>query len=343
MRIPALMLAAALAASLSGCGDDSPKTEVREVEVTSTVTATASSEESESEVNASTTSVSLEAPAYTCNRLFVNTSYLSDVIGFWNRSRVDMDEITKAEADVEGLVEIAASADPIIAEPLTVVTTETSAFLEAMLAPNFDGYPTPPFKSAAQDVTDVCDAVMDEVAESQWTFKAKDYGKYADVLVALHREGFDEYIELGKNPDATVGSTCRWISGEPPGGSAYRSERRSWHRALTEDSAEGWGWTDERADKFVDVVFEACLATGHSKGYVPTITNGVWTVGRDIPPGTYRSNGVGGSCYWAITRSGSNGQDIIANDLPSGGYPSVDLSVGQDFSTDGCGTWKKLS
>lgn len=339
MRITVLILAAVLATALSGCGDGEDRTKVREVEVTSTVTASASPEDQPDAVDASTSSVSLEAPKYTCNRLFVNTTHLSDVIAFWGRSRVDMDDITKAEEDVEGLVEIAAAADPSVAELLTVVTTETSAFLDAMLAPDFDGYPVAAFKSAAQEVTNLCDAA---IAEAAWAFKAKDYGKYRDVLVALHREGFDEFIELAKNPDGSVGDTCRWISAEPPGGAAYRSERRSWQRALTDDGDDGWGWSSTRADKFVDVVFEACLTTGHAKKYVPTITNGVWTVARDIPAGTYRSNGVSGSCYWEITRSGTNGQDIIANDLPSGGFPTVTLSAGQDFSTDGCGSWKKV-
>lgn len=340
MRITVLILAAGLATAPSGCGGDrEERTKVREVQVTSTVTASASPEDQPDAVDASTSSVSLEAPEYTCNRLFVNTTHLSDVIAFWGRSRVDMDDITKAEEDVEGLVEIAAAADPSVAEPLTVVTTETSAFLDAMLTPEFDGYPVAPFKSAAQEVTDLCDAA---IAAAAWTFKAKDYGKYRDVLVALHREGFDEFIELAKNPGESVGDTCRWISAEPPGGAAYRSERRSWQRALTDDGDGGWGWSSTRADKFVGVVFEACFATGHAKKYVPTITNGVWTVGRDIPAGTYTSNGVSGSCYWEITRSGSNGQDIIANDLPSGGFPTVTLSTGQDFSTDGCGSWKKV-
>lgn len=72
-----------------------------------------------------------------------------------------------------------------------------------------------------------------------------------------------------------------------------------------------------------------------------TITDGVWTVGVDIDPGTYRAKAVSGTCYWEITASGSNGYDIVENDLPGGGNPTVTLSEGQDFTTQRCGEWRK--
>lgn len=73
-----------------------------------------------------------------------------------------------------------------------------------------------------------------------------------------------------------------------------------------------------------------------------TVSDGTWTVGRDITPGTYRSSGeVGPRCYWAVLRSGSNGADILENDIPGGGRPVVTLAEGQDFNTARCGTWEK--
>lgn len=73
---------------------------------------------------------------------------------------------------------------------------------------------------------------------------------------------------------------------------------------------------------------------------VPTIREGNWTVGTDFPPGTYRTTAdVSAQCYWSITASGTNGRDIIANDIPGGGRPTVTLAVGQDFHTSRCGTW----
>ena len=73
-----------------------------------------------------------------------------------------------------------------------------------------------------------------------------------------------------------------------------------------------------------------------------TVGDGTWTVGRNIDPGTYlATSDVGASCYWGIYTSGSNGSDIVDNDIPGGGRPSVTLSAGQDFKSARCGTWTK--
>ncbi|MGY2746284.1 hypothetical protein [Arthrobacter sp. UYCu723] len=73
-----------------------------------------------------------------------------------------------------------------------------------------------------------------------------------------------------------------------------------------------------------------------------TIADGTWTVGKDIEAGTYRAAAdVGSSCYWGIYATGSNGSNIIDNDLPGGGRPSVALSGGQDFKSSRCGKWEK--
>lgn len=73
-----------------------------------------------------------------------------------------------------------------------------------------------------------------------------------------------------------------------------------------------------------------------------TVGDGTWTVGRNIEAGTYVTGAdVGSSCYWAIYASGTNGSDIVENDIPGGGRPSVVLSAGQDFKTARCGSWSK--
>lgn len=73
-----------------------------------------------------------------------------------------------------------------------------------------------------------------------------------------------------------------------------------------------------------------------------TVGDGTWVVGPDIAPGTYRATQpVGSNCYWGVYRSGSNGADIIDNDLPGGGHPVVTLAEGQDFKSARCGTWEK--
>lgn len=71
-----------------------------------------------------------------------------------------------------------------------------------------------------------------------------------------------------------------------------------------------------------------------------TIGEGTWTVGSDIKAGTYRSDGeIEVGCYWEITAAGSNGSNIIENDISGGGHPTVTLSPGQVFKSQDCGTW----
>lgn len=87
---------------------------------------------------------------------------------------------------------------------------------------------------------------------------------------------------------------------------------------------------------------EQAVTTSEKTQAANTIEEGTWTVGVDIKPGTYRAvANVTSGCYWGIYRTGSNGSDIIENDIVSGGRPSVTLSVGQDFNTSRCGSWMK--
>lgn len=71
------------------------------------------------------------------------------------------------------------------------------------------------------------------------------------------------------------------------------------------------------------------------------ITEGTWTVGTDIEPGTYKVTEPVTDCYWSITTTGSNG-DIVDNDIVTGGLPQVTLSEGTDFTSNRCGTWAKI-
>jgi len=73
-----------------------------------------------------------------------------------------------------------------------------------------------------------------------------------------------------------------------------------------------------------------------------TIGEGTWTVGSDVEPGTYKTTqALNASCYWAITRTGSNGGDIIQNANVDGGFPMVTLTKGQTFESSRCGDWAK--
>lgn len=73
-----------------------------------------------------------------------------------------------------------------------------------------------------------------------------------------------------------------------------------------------------------------------------SIDEGTWSVGVDVQPGTYRAKDtVSDFCYWEIT-SDANGDHIVANDIVSGGRPTVTLKKGQFFKTHDCGTWAKV-
>jgi hypothetical protein len=73
-----------------------------------------------------------------------------------------------------------------------------------------------------------------------------------------------------------------------------------------------------------------------------TIAEGTWAVGVDVQPGTYRTkDAVSGTCYWGIY-SDANGEHIVANDIVSGGRPTVTLKNGQFFKTSRCGEWGKV-
>jgi hypothetical protein len=63
---------------------------------------------------------------------------------------------------------------------------------------------------------------------------------------------------------------------------------------------------------------------------------------QDFPAGTYRTDGTAGpDCYWAISKSGTNGDQIISNHVGAG-HLSVTLKAGQDFETERCGIWRKV-
>lgn len=70
-----------------------------------------------------------------------------------------------------------------------------------------------------------------------------------------------------------------------------------------------------------------------------TFDDGVYEVGSDIKPGTYKTTGSGESCYYAKLRSPDT-TDIISNNNTEG--PAVvTVSKGQYFTSARCGEWKR--
>lgn len=87
---------------------------------------------------------------------------------------------------------------------------------------------------------------------------------------------------------------------------------------------------------------EAAVAGAEAQQAANTFGSGTWTVGVDVAPGTYRvTEAVNDMCYWGITVTGSNGGNIIENDIVTGGFPQVTISEGQTFESSRCGSWTK--
>lgn len=66
--------------------------------------------------------------------------------------------------------------------------------------------------------------------------------------------------------------------------------------------------------------------------------DGVYQVGVDIQPGTWRTPGSGQSCYWETT---SKGGDILGNDNVTGPTVVVVPASAFTFTTKRCGTWTR--
>lgn len=67
--------------------------------------------------------------------------------------------------------------------------------------------------------------------------------------------------------------------------------------------------------------------------------DGTYRIGKDIPPGTYRTRG-GEFCYWARLRSFSGSlNSILANENARGPEVVTILRTDKGFETRGCGTW----
>ena len=69
--------------------------------------------------------------------------------------------------------------------------------------------------------------------------------------------------------------------------------------------------------------------------------DGIWLVGTDIRPGTYRGGGDG--CYWARL-SGTSGDfdELITNGNPSGPTVVTIKSSDEAFETQNCGEWERI-
>ena len=139
---------------------------------------------------------------------------------------------------------------------------------------------------------------------------------------------------------APVAEGCKWL--------IYRSGTRL-EKVLAGDYAVG-GYPTVRLSKGQQFSTSGCGTWSkdidHPK--VSSFSDGVWLVGRDVKPGRYKVEsrlrlGDDEYCSWALYRGGTNVDDLLTSDYVRGGRPEVILRNGQEFVTDGCGTWSRRS
>lgn len=140
-----------------------------------------------------------------------------------------------------------------------------------------------------------------------------------------------------------LGSTEQQVAAEKSNAEAAQSGAAETAAAAQSAQAEAAASQSALAEQAQSVASrEAAVAAIEKQVEANSIGEGTWTVGTDVSAGTYRTSAaISGDCYWAITKSGTNGGDIVQNDIPTGGFPTVVLRPGQDFTNHGCGTFVK--
>jgi hypothetical protein len=89
-------------------------------------------------------------------------------------------------------------------------------------------------------------------------------------------------------------------------------------------------------------VFSTVLKTKSKRTTIPG--SGSYLVGSDFMPGTYRSTGNSGSCYWERARSadGTLGS-IIANGISKGQLVVTISASDSIFQTNRCAIWRRIA
>jgi hypothetical protein len=88
-------------------------------------------------------------------------------------------------------------------------------------------------------------------------------------------------------------------------------------------------------------------STTPRRGLLTGITPGLWIIGAQITPGTYRTDSAAQGCFWQrVSNFSGAGDAVIANGLTTSAGPQLVTIAGTDagFSTNAlCGTWTVAS
>ncbi|MFG2293692.1 hypothetical protein [Streptomyces sp. NPDC048603] len=135
------------------------------------------------------------------------------------------------------------------------------------------------------------------------------------------------YWELAKD---SSGETDSIIANDNVTGSSYLTVKAS-AKILKSNDCKDWEAVDPKA-------------TGSPKSEAKG-DGGMFKVGLDLAPGTYKSAGPAegsDNCYWERTKDAEHGIDsIIANENPEGSAVVTISAKDAYFKTSGCADWKK--
>lgn len=175
----------------------------------------------------------------------------------------------------------------------------------------------------------------DPAETSEYLALAGEYDQLADERdrLSVERDGLDDELGTLRSEQDELVMQVEQRESDTDDREAALDEREAGLDVRGADLDDRSAALDER---------EGDLEGAEEEAEANTITEGVWTVGTDIRPGTYRTtSAITEMCYWGIYRTGTNMEDIIQNDIVTGGRPTVTLSEGQDFETSDCGQWRR--
>ncbi len=130
-----------------------------------------------------------------------------------------------------------------------------------------------------------------------------------------------------------VGNACRWERLSGPGGTMVASDSVFAGRATATVEVGDGAFTSDGCGQWRRLTSPASQAS---------FGDGVWLVGVDVVPGTYRTVGaVGNACRWE--RLSGPGGTMTASDSVFAGHATATIVAADGaFSSEGCGEWRRL-
>lgn len=189
------------------------------------------------------------------------------------------------------------------------------------------------------------DDLRDRVAETELEVEAAEEageGQVAAIQAELDalRVAFDPALQAARAQfaDGVLGFVCEMARANPESALSVGDVVQQFV-ATSPEFAAAFGGLDPA--RFVDMPaltaeIERCKAEAL---LVAPKSDGFWTVGVEIAPGTWTSSGVGDGCYWArLTQN----QDIIDNHFGAAGGSITIRASDYEVEFDDCGTWTYL-